>query len=27
MTKYGLDTVDIISAAERVLKRKQKWKY
>ena len=24
MTKYGLDTVDIISAAERVLKRKQK---
>jgi transketolase len=24
MTKYGLDTLDIISAAERVLKRKQK---
>lgn len=24
ITKYGLDTVDIISAAERVLKRKQK---
>ena len=24
MTKYGLDTLNIISAAERVLKRKQK---
>jgi len=24
MTKYGLDTIDIISAAEHVLKRKQK---